>query len=98
MQALDIQVVCDVYCKWKDTPAVYRCWVNDELFAERTWIWQDVYLEEQFPIHAVPGNYTIRFELVNPNGAGLKVRNTRVLTGPGRMVGDNVVEIYHETT
>jgi hypothetical protein len=97
MQIQDIQVLCDVYCKWRDVQPVYRCWVNDELFAERTWAWNDVYLEEQLQIHAPAGQYTVRFELVNSNGAGLKVRNIRVLSGPGRMVSENCVEIYHET-
>lgn len=97
MQCQDIQVVCDVYCKWRDTEPIYRCWVNDELFAERTWIWRDVYLEEQLQIHAQPGQYTVRFELLNGSGAGLKIRNIRVLSGPGRMVSENCVEIYHET-
>lgn len=97
MQSQDIQVVCDVYCKWRDHEPTYRCWVNDELFAERTWIWRDVYLEEQLQIHAPPGQYTVRFELINSVDAGLKVRNIRVLSGPGRMVSENCVEICHET-
>jgi hypothetical protein len=98
MQSQDIQVRCDVYCKWRDSPPVYRCWVNDELFAERTWIWKDVYLEEQLQIRALPGTYTVRYELVNNSTGGLKVRNIRVVQGPGRMIAENVLEIYHENS
>lgn len=96
MQSQDIQIVCDVYCKWRDHAPTYRCWVNDELFAERTWIWHDVYLEELLQICAPVGQYSVKFELVNSTGAGLKVRNMRVLSGPARMVSENSLEIYHE--
>jgi len=96
MQSQDIVVVCDVYCKWRDSAPTYRCWVNHELFAERTWIWRDVYLEEQLSIRAEPGNYVVRFELVNSHSAAIKIRNMRVTAGPGRVIADNCVEIYHE--
>jgi hypothetical protein len=98
MQNQDIQVLCDVYCKWHDHPPVYRCWVNDELFAERTWIWKDVYLEEQLQICAPVGTYTVRYELVNNSSGKLKVRNIRVIHGSARMIGQNVLEVYHENS
>lgn len=93
-----ITVLCDVYCKCKDMPARYRTYVNDELFAERTWIWSNMYLEEMLQISAVPGKYTIRYELVDGynNNAGLKIRNMRVDQGPGRIVDKNgTLEVWH---
>ena len=93
-----ITVLSDVYCKCKDTPARYRTYVNDELFAERTWIWSNMYLEEMLQISAVPGKYTIRYELVDGynNNAGLKIRNMRVDQGPGRIVDKNgTLEVWH---
>ena len=39
MQTKSIQVQCDVYCKWDGNDTRYRVYVNDELFTERTWIW-----------------------------------------------------------
>ena len=50
MQTEFVIAKCDVYCKWTGPYPRYRCYVNDELFSERTWIWQDVYLEENLQI------------------------------------------------
>lgn len=93
MQTRYVKVVCDVYCKWVNEPPKYRAFVNGELFVERTWIWNDVYLEEEFQIEAPPGLYNITYELVDPHNAGLKVRNMRVVAGPGRFLKDNRLEI-----
>ena len=93
-----ITVLSDVYCKCGDTPARYRAYVNDELFAERTWVWSNMYLEEMLQINAVPGRYTIRYELVDGynNNAGLKIRNMRVEHGPGRIIDkQGTLEVWH---
>lgn len=95
-----VTVLTDVYCKWSDQPPRYRVYVNDELFAERTWIWSNAYLEEMLQIKALPGQYTIRYELVSgfDNNAGLKVRNMRVNVGPGRILDkQGTLEIHHES-
>ena len=61
-----VSAVCDVHIKWKGGPPPrYRCYVNDELFTERTWIWTDQYLEENLQIQAEPGHYVVRFELLD---------------------------------
>ena len=88
-----VQVVCDVDCKWEGLSPAYRAYVNDELFAERTWIWSDHYLEELFQISAPPGKYHIRFELVQPCLAELTVTNMRVIYGPGRMKSGGLLKI-----
>ena len=88
-----IRLLCDVNCEWEGLGPVYRAYVNDELFAERTWIWTDSYLEELFQIEAEPGDYTIRYELVLPHLATISVKNTRVDHGPGIMISDNVLRI-----
>ena len=92
-----VRVLCDVSCDWTGTPPVYRVYVDDELFAERTWIWRDVYLEEMLQINAVPGRYTIRYELVDGyNNAGLKIRNMRVNHGPARILDkQGTLEVWH---
>lgn len=95
-----VTVLTDVYCKWSDQHPRYRVYVNDELFAERTWIWTNTYLEEMLQIKAPPGQYTIRYELVPgfDNNAGLKVRNMRVNFGPGRILDkQGTLEIHHES-
>jgi len=87
-----VRVVCDVTCGWSGTPPRYRAYVNDELFTERTWIWTDSYLEELLQIQAPPGKYIIRYELVDPDSARLKVKNIRVEAGDA-VVGKNILEI-----
>jgi hypothetical protein len=95
MQTEFVMAVCDVYVKWKQgDPPRYRCYVNDELFTERSWIWHDRYLEEHIPIQAVPGHYTIRYELVEPEYARIKVHNLRVITGPGTVNDKGCVHIH----
>jgi hypothetical protein len=61
-------------------------YVNDELFSERTWIWTDSSLEENLQIDAEPGEYTIRYELIEPNLATLKIGSLSVDYGPAEIV------------
>ena len=71
----------DVYCDWSGQPPRYRCYVNGELFTERTWIWSENYLEEQLQILAEPGQYHIHYELVDTENAKLKINNYRITHG-----------------
>jgi hypothetical protein len=87
-----IRVLCDVNCEWESFNPIYRTYVNDELFAERTWRWTNMYLEELFQIEAEPGEYTIRFELVPPHLATLTVSNMRVVVGSAT-IENNVLRI-----
>ena len=73
-----VRVLAEISCKWEGLNPIYRAYVNDELFAERTWIWGTDGLEEMLQIEAKPGYYTIRFELVPPHLAELTVENLRV--------------------
>ncbi len=94
-----VHVVCNVYCKWEGYPPNYRVYVNDELFAERTWIWQnDIYLQEQLQIEAEPGEYQIRYELVPPNLAELIVTKPVVDIGPGTVNDHGLLRIENATT
>jgi hypothetical protein len=89
-----VRVLCDVHCQWESFPPVYRAYVNDQLFAERTFVWTDSYLEELFQIEAEPGQYHIRYELVPPHLARLTVDNFRVEHGPG-VVHNNQLNIAY---
>ena len=91
-----IRVLYDIACEWESFEPIYRTYVNDELFAERTWRWADMYIEEMLQIEAEPGEYTIRFELVPPHLARLSVTNIRVDHGPGT-VENNVLRIVNAT-
>ena len=87
-----VRVLCDVDCTWAGQPPVYRVYVDDEMFTERTWKWTNEYLEEMLQIEAEPGEYLITYELLDPTSATLHVNNMRVDHGPGR-VNNNVLRI-----
>jgi hypothetical protein len=91
-----VRVLCDVHCDWEGLPPVYRVYVNDELFAERTWIWNDAYLEELLQINAEPGKYQIRHELVPLHLATLTVENMRVELGEAHIKGNDILRIRDE--
>ena len=98
MQTQFVIAKCDIHCQWSGPFPRYRCYVNDELFAERTWIWQDVYLEESFQIQAPVGKYAVRVELLDTEHARIKVRNLRIETGPAVIAPDGRVQIYTPET
>jgi hypothetical protein len=90
----DVSVAADVYCKWSGTPPVYRLYVADELFAERTWIWQDGYLTEAFHVRAEPGDYPIRYEILTEHAASISVQNLRITYGADTAyIQDNILRI-----
>jgi hypothetical protein len=91
-----VRVQADVDCEWEGLAPIYRVYVNDELFAERTWLWTDCYLEENLQINAEPGKYSLRWELVPPHLAQLQVTNVRVDYGPGT-IENNVLRIADES-
>ena len=90
-----VSAKCDVYIKWKGGPPPrYRVYVNDELFTERTWIWTDMYLEENIQIQAIPGFYEIRYELLDSEHSRIKIHNLRIDTGPAVIDRLGRVQIY----
>ena len=93
MQKEAVTVVADVNVKWAKSPPRYRCYVNDELFTERTWTWTDHYLEEIIPIYAEPGAYHVKYELVDPESAEMQIRNFRIVNGPGTIDQKGHVQI-----
>jgi len=98
MQTEFVKVKFDIFCDWEGTPPIYRVFVNDELFTERTYIWHDVYLAEMLQIQAPPGQYKIRVKSAGPVKNKFKVRNRRIETGPGVWIDDETLEITHAST
>ncbi len=90
-----IRVLFDVHCDWTGQAPDYRVYVNDELFTERTFNFNDAYLQEMLQIEAPEGNYRIHCELVPPALAKLRVENMHVEYGPGTVKGD-VLRIRNE--
>ena len=93
-----VRVLADVNCEWEGLDPIYRVYVNEKLFAERTWRWTDCYLEEMLQIQAEPGDYQLRWELVPPHLAQLQVTNVRVDFGPGEIFNNNTLRITHAGT
>ena len=92
-----VRVQADVHCEWEGLSPIYRVYVNDELFAERTWRWTDSYLEEMLQIEAEPGKYRLHWELVPPCLARLTVTNVRVDFGPGSVKNNELLRIRDES-
>lgn len=96
MSTVFVKAWFDLDCEWEGLPPVYCVYVNDELFAERTWIWTDQYLSEMLQISAPPGRYEVRVEPVGPNLAHFTTGNHRVEVGPGEWIKKGrVLEIAH---
>ena len=90
----DISVSVDVYCTWSGTPPIYRLYINDELFAERKYIWQGGYLTETFHVSAPPGEYCMRYEIVTPDPASISVKNFKIIYGADTaIIYDNILRI-----
>jgi hypothetical protein len=93
-----VKVKFDIFCDWEGAPPIYRVFVNDELFTERTYIWHDVYLAEMLQIQAPPGQYKIQVKSAGPIKTKFKVRNRRIEAGPGVWIDDETLEISHAST
>jgi hypothetical protein len=81
MTRKEVVVRADVTVTWQGDPPNYRVYVGDEMFTERTWIWQEQYLEEMLVVNAPPGKYNLRWELVPPAQGMITVTNIRIEHG-----------------
>jgi len=90
-----VRVLADIDCEWEGLNPIYRVFVNDQLFVERTWVWTTDYLEEMLQIEAEPGEYRLSWQLVPPHLAQLQVYNVRVDYGPGQIVNGLTLRIRH---
>jgi hypothetical protein len=81
-----VRILSNIDCNWTGLSPVYRLYVNDELFTERTWRWTDSALEENLQIEAEPGVYELRYELQTPNLAELLVGQLTVGYGPAEII------------
>jgi hypothetical protein len=82
MSKIFVRILSELDCEWEGLAPVYRLYINDELFSERTFAWCNEYLEENLQIEAEPGEYKLRYELVKPTLAKLKIGNLTVAHGP----------------
>ena len=99
MNRRSVIVRADVDIRWRKQPPNYRIYVNDELFSERTWIWKEEYLEEVLAIHAAPGEYNLRWEIVPPFKGHITVTNPRVEHCSGAYITEELqLRITDEST
>lgn len=87
-----IQFEYEVHCDWSGSPPIYRLYVNDEMFTERTYTWTDKYLEEVVSLEALPGDYKIRYEL-HGNGT-ITAKNPKVNIGSAEFVDNTTLRIH----
>lgn len=84
----------DVRCKWTGFPPQYRVFVNDELFAERTFKWRGKeYIKEMLQVEAEPGIYSFRIEQLDPKTGEFTVSNPYVQVGDARILDNNRFQI-----
>jgi hypothetical protein len=88
-----IKALFDLHCEWYDQAPSYRIYVNDELFAERTFVWKNEYLTEMLQITAPAGTYSVQIKPIEKNLGTFTVRNLRVEVGNGRWTNPTTLEI-----
>jgi hypothetical protein len=91
-------VTVDVHVTHTGEPPVYRLYVGNELFAERTWIWSDVYLCERIILEAPYGFYPIKCELLPHADATIEMKSPKVELGPARFRKNFGLEVHDESS
>jgi len=77
-----VRLEADIRCTWHQEAPIYRVYVNDELFTERTFIWTDCYLVESIQLQVDPGKYAVRIEMLPRFSCDFTAENLRVVKGP----------------
>jgi len=89
-----VTVTLDIYCFWLNEAPSYRLYVNEELFADRTFRWkEDKYLQEVIPLHAEPGLYTIEIEHNDKHIVDFNANNLQIKKGNAVRISDREFEI-----
>lgn len=65
---MECKLEVDVHTHWNNTPPVYRLYVNNELFTERTFIWvsYQYYIREHLNCQLDNGIHVLRLENLQP--------------------------------
>ena len=88
-----ILVRADIECQVAGPAPTYRAWLDQDLFTERTWRFEEHQaLEELWQIKARPGRYQLRYELI---GSGrLILRKWQVMQGTAGIDAGGVLVIH----
>ena len=88
-----IRAVFDLDCTWQGLPPSYQIYVENELFAERTWCWTDHYTEEILQIESTPGIVVVTLRLLPPAIAEFRLSNHRIEYGNAFWVDQSRIKI-----
>jgi hypothetical protein len=97
METKFVKILFDLHCDWEGIAPDYRVYVNDELFTERTYRWEDPeYLTEMLQVQAKPGKYRFRLEKIGPQICKFNILDTRVAYGDAKIIDKHTFEILDE--
>ena len=79
MDTVFVKLNVDLKCQWEGLPPDYRIYVDDEMFTERTYRWEEpFYLNEILQVEAEPDRvYWVRLEPVGPQLATFRFKRPR---------------------
>jgi len=97
MEKKFVKVLFDLRCDWEGIAPDYRVYLEDELFCERTYKWEEpVYLTEILQVEAKPGKYRFKLEKVGPQISTFDISNTRIAYGPGEIIDKHTFRILED--
>ncbi len=89
-----VRAVFNLACNWEGVPPVYRIYVNDELFTERLWRWNDnTVIREILQLEVPPGKYHVRVEALEPCLANFITSNHGIEAGPAHWKSPEIIKV-----
>ena len=89
-----VRAVFDIHCDWEGVPPVYRIYINDELFSERSWSWPVTWhLTQILQIEAPAGEYRVRLEPVGRQIAKFTTTDFKIEFGPALWIDDYTLRV-----
>lgn len=97
MDTVFVKVSFKLDCDWEGFAPSYRIYVNDEMFTERTFRWEDASTIELLQISAPVGRYNISVEPTGQHNGRFEQSEFCVLHGPAKWLDHNILEITNES-
>jgi hypothetical protein len=76
----EVTIYFDVKCRWQGTPPTYRIFFDQELLAERSYLWDNTsgYVRECARVRAGTGQHTLEIHVLGHSGAEFWIENVDV--------------------
>lgn len=89
----EVEITCDVYCRWTASPPAYRVYVDNDLLTERTYVWDisEQFVRENIIVNIEPGAHSLRIEPVNPEVTSFSIRNITINKQPVTLVNNQFI-------